>query len=290
MEVLSVLNKKGGVGKTTVATNLAQGLAIVGQRVLVIDNDGQRNLTSSLGISVKDCPVTLADIMKSPSGPKMESVAAKSIYESFISGLYCVVGSGELDVINPRKTVLSEFLCSKVVQNLKIDFVIIDNAPSMSAKTVSAINASKYFLLPVQLENFSIAGLAEMFEVLTKVYDINPENIFILRNMYRKISHYDNNSRALEIAYPDNIMETIIPHDLVFDKLVCRDKTAFFSQSKCKGTLQFQRLFCELFGFDEQQMFEKFKLALEKYRSEVAKENLKKAKIKNLSLKGVANA
>jgi len=290
MEVLSVLNRKGGVGKTTVATNLAQGLAIVGQRVLVIDNDGQRNLTSSLGISAKDCLVTLADVMKSPAGPKMESVAAKSIYESFIDGLYCVVGSGELDVINPRATVLSEFLSTKLVQSLKFDFVIIDNAPSMSAKTICAIKASKYFLLPVELESFSISGLAEMFEVLTKGHDISSENIFILRNMYRKIGHYDNNSRALEIAYPNNIMATIIPHDLVFDKLVCRDKTAFFSQSKCRGTLQFQRLFCELFGFDEQQMFDKFKLALEKYRSEVAKENLKKAKIKNLSLKEVANA
>ena len=59
MKVLSVVNKKGGVGKTTVASNLAQGLSLLGKKVLVIDNDEQHNLTSSLGLQVPD--VSLAD-------------------------------------------------------------------------------------------------------------------------------------------------------------------------------------------------------------------------------------
>lgn len=288
MVVLSILNKKGGVGKTTIATNIAQGLAIIGKRVLAVDNDEQHNLTSSLGLLVRECPTTLVDVMNAPPAD-MEAVASKSIFMSFLEGLHCVAGKKELRETNPRKTALQEFLSTKTVKNQKYDVVVIDNAASLSANTKCAITASNYLILPVQLKSqHSLDGLTELYKELVDKkgeWRVDPKKIRILRNMYREVKDCIIKSKALELTYPDNIIDTVIPDDPAFERAISSNKSMFFSITTCKGTLEFQRLLCELFGLDEQELLDTFKAELKKYKSSVAKENLKRASIINLSTK-----
>lgn len=285
MVVLSILNKKGGVGKTTIATNLAQGLAIIGKRVLAIDNDEQHNLTSSLGLLVRDCPVTLVNIMNA-TPEKMESVASKSIYMSFLDGLHCVAGKKELRETNPRKTALQEFLKTNAVKGQKYDVVIIDNSASLSANTKSAITASNYLVLPVQLKSqHSLDGLTELYKELVDrrgEWRVASEKIRILRNMYRDVKDCIIRSQALQLMYPDNILDAVIPDDPAFEKAISNSKSMFISITTCKGTLMFQRLLCELFGFDEHELLDKFKEEIKKHKAAIAKENFKRASITNL--------
>jgi chromosome partitioning protein len=284
MEVLCILNKKGGVGKTTIATNLAQGLAILGNKVLVIDNDEQHNLSSSIGLSVNDCPSGLAEIINAPKG-NMDRVVAESVYESFLDNLHCIPGSKGLENLNPRKSALSEILASDVIRNQEYDFVIIDNSPTVNSKTRCAIHCSDFFLLPVQLRQFAVDGLVEMFESLTVEYGINPSKIFILRNMYKPIKSREIASQALAMRYPNNILKTVIPEDEAFEQMVCNAKSMFFSKTKSRGTLYFQHLIGEMFGLDGEEMFEVFKKELIEYRSAIALRNLKRANIIKLSVK-----
>jgi chromosome partitioning protein len=289
--VLSVLNKKGGVGKTTIAVNLAQGLAIIGKKVLVIDNDEQHNISAILGLSVAQCKATLADVYAAPR-QKLENIAAQSIYCTFLENLDCVPGSRGLEQIHPRAMALREFLATKAVAGVGYDFVIIDNCPGMAEKPRCAIAASDYFLIPVHLRQSSINGLYEMFNVLAQELKIPSEKIYILRNMYRDMGGRNRSfSSALEVSYPDNLTKTIISDDEAFESVAYKTKSVFFSKTSSRGTLQFIDLISELFGYKKEVLLDKFLQAIKDYKADLGREQYRRMQIISSSLneEGVEN-
>jgi len=288
MKVLCILNKKGGVGKTTIATNLAQGLSILGKKVLIIDNDEQHNITTSVGLNIQSCRSTLSDVFTADLNSFNTAIAA-SIYEGFLENLHCIPGSKGLELSNPRKTIFKEIFSSKVIQDQAYDFVVIDNSPAVSYKTKAAIFASDFFLLPVQLRQFAIDGLIELFHTLITEYAIDSKKVFILRNMYKPIKSREIASQALKYRFPENVLNTVIPEDEAFEQMICNHKSLFFSKTKCKGTLFFHKLIAEIFGFDEEEMFDQLKKEVLSYKSTIAKENLKKATFINLIPEGLTH-
>lgn len=274
MKTLCILNKKGGVGKTTVASNIAQGLALLGKKVLCIDNDEQHNLTNSIGLGIPD--VTLADCFAAPVS-QLESVVTNAIREAFIEGIHCICGTKALEMATPRKTAFKDILSTEIIQKQSYDFCIIDNSPAVSQKTRSAIISSDFFLIPVQLKQFAIAGLKEVFESLISEYNIDQKKIFILPNLYKDILKRNTAVMAIKNMFPENTLKTIIPEDEAFDSMVVEEKSIFLSKTKCKGALYFQKLISELFGYDEDEMFNVLRKKVLEYKTIIAKENLKKA-------------
>jgi chromosome partitioning protein len=274
MKTLCVLNKKGGVGKTTVASNLAQGLSLLGKKVLVIDNDEQHNLTNSIGLSIPE--VTLADCFAAhPSNIELTVKAA--IREGFLQGIHCIAGTKMLENATPRKTAFQEILTTEIIQQQAYDFCIIDNSPAVSQKTKAAIVASNFFLIPVQLKQFAIAGLKEVFESLVSEFGIDPKKIFILPNLYKDTLKRKTAVMAIQNMYPENTLKTILPEDEAFDSMVVEEKSIFLSKTKCKGALYFQKLMAELFGYEEEDMFQMLATKVQEYKTMVARENLKRA-------------
>lgn len=274
MNKICVLNKKGGVGKTTVASNLAQGLSLLGKKILVIDNDEQHNLTNSLGLDVPD--ITLADCFNA-SQKDLEMTVRGAIREGFLEGIHCICGTKSLENSNPKKSSFIDIFSTEIIQQQNYDFCIIDNSPAVSFKTKAAIVASDFFLIPVQLKQFAIAGLKEVFESLILEYGIDSKRIFILPNLYKDIMKRNAAVMAIRSMYPENTLKTIIPEDEAFDSMIAEEKSIFLSKTKCKGALHFQKLMAELFAFDEDEMFEVLKTKVKYYKAVVAKENLKSA-------------
>jgi chromosome partitioning protein len=282
MFILSVLNKKGGVGKTTIATNLAQGLTILGKKVLIVDNDEQHNLTTSVGIFLRNCTHGLADVLSAPPR-NMNKVVESAVYSGFIDNLDCIPGGRGLDDVQARSSALKEALCCPFIEQQKYDAVIIDNAPTLGHNTICAINASTHFLLPVQLRQFAINGLAEMYQILTTKFKITPERIMILRNMYKKtLESRRIASDAIAASYPESVLETIIPDDETFERMIANGKSMFFSKTKSNATLLFQDLICEIFDFDKNDMMNILFKEIKQYRIDIAKTSLEKARIKGL--------
>lgn len=274
MKTLCVLNKKGGVGKTTVASNLAQGLALLGKKVLVIDNDEQHNLTNSIGLSIPD--VTLADCLASnPS--QLEFTVKAAIREAFLEGIHCIAGTKALENAAPKRSAFQDIISCEIIQQQAYDFCIIDNSPAVSQKTKAAIVASDFFLIPVQLKQFAIAGLKEVFDSLVSEYNVDQKRIFILPNLYKDTLKRKTAVMAIRNMYPENTLKTIIPEDEAFDSMVVEEKSIFLSKTKCKGALYFQKLMSEIFGFDEEEMFKTLSKKVQNYKAIVAKENLKRA-------------
>ena len=183
--IISVITQKGGVGKTTTVNALAATLNKSGRRVLAIDLDPQGNLSFSLGAEMDDVP-TVYNVMKSE-----------------VSALDCIQRCNTADVI-PANILLSsidieftgrnrEFLLKNALNDVKnlYDYILIDSPPSLGILTVNALSASKYVILPMLPDIFSLQGITKVYETIERVRkSCNPKLSIggILINKYNKHS------------------------------------------------------------------------------------------------------
>ena len=159
--ITSVINQKGGTGKTTTAVNLASALVRKKKKVLLIDMDPQGNLSYSLGIN--DFEFSISDAL----------LKKKKISEIVIEreGISIVPTDRRLsDLEFGKRNKISEFLLRDVLRKVRTyDYVIIDCPPSLSALTLNALSAADNVVIPIQLDVFSIQGLEQIMDTISEV-------------------------------------------------------------------------------------------------------------------------
>lgn len=211
-KVISLLNHKGGVGKTTSVINIGAGLAQLGRKVLLVDLDPQANLTVSLGIPRQ--PVTIYECMRGES--ELEPYHHKENVDVIMSTLD--LSGAELELINEAGR---EYILRELFEPVReeYDYIIIDCPPSLGLLTLNALAASDYVYIPLQTEFLALQGLAKIKQVIDKVKFRLNRNLNIggvIGTMYdnRKILNRD-------------VMETIKKYfgEKVFDTLI-RDNVA----------------------------------------------------------------
>lgn len=161
-KIISLLNHKGGVGKTTSAINIGAGLVELGQKVLLIDLDPQANLTLSLGI-----PRQKYTIYESIRGEvELTPYTAKEGLDVITSSLD--LSGAEMELINEagREYILRE-LFEPVLE--EYDYIIIDCPPSLGLLTLNALTTSDYVYIPLQTEFLALQGLTKIKQVIDKV-------------------------------------------------------------------------------------------------------------------------
>lgn len=160
--IISLLNHKGGVGKTTSAINIAAGLVELGKKVLLVDLDPQANLTLSLGVPRQ--PVTIYESLRGESELKPFNV--KENLDVVISTLD--LSGAEMELINEagREQILRELF--EPVRE-EYDYIIIDCPPSLGLLTLNALTGSDYVIIPLQAEFLALQGLAKIKQVIQKV-------------------------------------------------------------------------------------------------------------------------
>lgn len=170
MSVIAVTNQKGGVGKTTIAFNLAKCLSEKRKKVLAIDNDPQGNLTSALLENHENLSADVLEIYQNDSGKN------KLIPEKIGKNLDLIganislskVAENDFDII---------FRLKEALENLKKNYayVIIDCLPSFGHLNLAALNASDYVLIPTKAAPFALHGLQDLFVTIKKTQDrLNP--------------------------------------------------------------------------------------------------------------------
>jgi chromosome partitioning protein len=175
--VISIVNQKGGVGKTTTCANLGIGLAKKGKKVLLIDFDPQGSLTASLGFEPDELNNTVSDIMGFIINDKNFDLnygvlSHKENIELLPANIE--LSGVEISLVNTlsRETVLKEYI-NKVSE--KYDYVIIDANPSLGMLTINALAAAKSVIIPVQAQYLPIKGLEQLLITINKVRrQINP--------------------------------------------------------------------------------------------------------------------
>jgi len=160
--IISLLNHKGGVGKTTSTMNIGAGLVELGKRVLLIDLDPQANLTLALGIPRQ--PSSMYEAMRGESD--LVPFHLKDRLHVVISVLD--LSGVEMELLNEAGR---EFLLKELINPVRdnYDYIIIDCPPSLGLLTLNALTASDSVMIPVQTEFLAMQGLAKIKQVIQKV-------------------------------------------------------------------------------------------------------------------------
>ena len=172
MQVISIANFKGGVGKTTTAINLAAGLKNQGYKVLLLDIDAQANLTQSLGVNEEVDPSIYTVIQKAAFGEKT------SLQDALIMASGLELNPSSLDLANAELELASvygrEQILAQLLEKLSnYDFVFIDCPPAMSLLTINALVASDHILIPVQAEYLPKKGALSFLKHYEKIKKLN---------------------------------------------------------------------------------------------------------------------
>lgn len=279
--ILSVYQRKGGVGKTTLTSNLGQVLSLIGKRVLLIDNDSQGNLTTTIGL--RSSSTNLYDLYKNVD-KLTDNLLANSIIEGFVENLYCITSSLNLDNISPSRNALSTILNHPFIKRCNFDTILIDNCAATDPKTKSAITASNIILIPVQLEQLSITGLKQTFEMLTNNHNVNPSRIFIIRSHLDRTQISQASSMAVKHMFPDNVISHQIPrctNDL--QHIIKDEKSLFISKTRSKLTGCFLDLSCDLFGLDKTEVLNKLRIKINQIKGQRIKQSIANSKVPTLA-------
>ncbi len=167
VKVISIANRKGGVGKTTTAVNIATAMAAIGKRVLILDMDPQGNATTSLGINKNKCLYSTYDLMI--NNCKIEDAIVKTDIQKFDmlpSSPSLAAAEIELIDVNRREYVLKNAINSL---NGKYDYVLIDCPPSLNLITVNALVSSDSVIVPLQSEFLALEGLTDLVKNINTI-------------------------------------------------------------------------------------------------------------------------
>ena len=241
--VISLLNHKGGVGKTTSAINIGAGMVELGKRVLLVDLDPQANLSLSLGL-----PRTKQTIYEALRGEcELEPLSAKPGLDVVISTLD--LSGAEMELINEagREFILRE-LFVPVVEDY--DYIIIDCPPSLGLLTLNALTSSHYVLIPLQTEFLAIQGLAKIKQVIDKVkFRLNKKLEIggVIATMYdqRKVLNRDV-VETIRKYFGKKVFDTLIRDNVALAEAPAQRKDIFAYNRGSKGAEDYLELCKEI--------------------------------------------
>ena len=246
-KIISVINQKGGVGKTTTVINLAAGLSMKGKKILVIDLDPQGNATTGLGLSNNsNSETTIYNVLN--GNKKISEVVQPTSFANLnlitsnvdLSGLE-VETAGDSRRAFKLKDELTPILNDS---GASYDYIMIDCPPSLSLLTIMALVASDALVVPLQTEFFALEGLTQLMKTIERIkYNLNPSLDIrgILLTMYDKRNKLSGQvEKEARNYFKEKVYSTTVPRNvrlseapshgipvLLYDK-VCPGSKAYF--------------------------------------------------------------
>lgn len=242
--VITVANKKGGVGKSTTVVNLAAAIGKLGYRTLVIDMDPQGNATSGLGIMKKTVGASVYDVI---IGNKR---AEDAVIKTEFRNLSVLPANNDLTGADIELIEMENRANRLKMQILALadeyEYIIIDSPPSTSLITVNTLAACDSVLIPMQCEYYSLEGLTQVIEFVRSIkerynQDIDIEGI--LFTMYDpRLNLTSQVTEEVKKHFPKKTFETVIPKNVRLSEAPSFGKPIAYYDSGSKGAEAYDRL------------------------------------------------
>jgi chromosome partitioning protein len=239
-KIISVVNQKGGVGKTTTAGNLATALAAVGKRVLLIDNDPQGNTTSGFGIS-KEGIKTLYDVMVGSINIS-EIVTKTCIPGLFIAPADINLAAVEVELVTNSnfRTILRKSLDAVKAQ---YDYILIDCPPALGLLTINALTASSSILIPLQCEFFALEGLKHLIGTIKLVKENLNSSLRINGVLLTMYDRRNNMTLLIEKDVREclggAVYKSVIPRNVKLSEAGSHGQPILIYDKNCPGSLAY---------------------------------------------------
>jgi chromosome partitioning protein len=239
--VFCVANQKGGVGKTTTTVNLAAGLALSGQRVLMVDLDPQGNATMGSGIDKRSLALSVYDVLlESASMAEARVRSQKGGYDLLGANRELAGAEVELVQLERREQRLRAALQAVAGD---YDFVLIDCPPSLSLLTLNGLCCAHGVIVPMQCEYFALEGLSDLVNTIKQVHaNLNRELqvIGILRVMFDpRITLQSQVSEQLKAHFGDKVFDTVIPRNVRLAEAPSYGQPGVVFDPSSKGAIAF---------------------------------------------------
>lgn len=244
-KIISIVNQKGGVGKTTTAVNLATACAVLHHiKVLVIDLDPQGNTSTFFGFSQKDRDKTIYDVLIGSYSLK------NSINKTFVDNLSLVTSNLDLSAAELEMGAIDnrEFILKKKIDLIKgeFDLILIDCPPSLGLLTINALSASDSLVIPMQCEFFSLEGLSHLINTIDLIQENLNENLSIsgiLLTMYDKRNKLTEQVESdVRSFLGDKVYKTNIPRNVKISEAPSHMMPAIAYDPRCSGSMAYINL------------------------------------------------
>lgn len=247
-KIISLANQKGGVGKTTTTINLAASLAVLEQKILVIDADPQANATSGFGFDVKNVQSSIYECIID------ETEAEKVILKTEIDNLDII--PSHIDLVGAEIEMLNlpnrEYVLKNAIEHLKdkYDFILIDCSPSLGLITVNALTASDSVIIPVQCEYFALEGLGKLLNTIKIIQNrLNKEleiEGFLLTMFDGRLNLSNQVYDEVKKHFQEMVFDTVIQRNVKLGEAPSYGKPVILYDASSKGAINHMNLAREI--------------------------------------------
>lgn len=254
--IISVVNQKGGVGKTTTAINLGAYLAQEGKFVLIVDLDPQANATSGIGVDFQTLEQGVYEAIL--GGVRMKEIVQPTAHETLrIAPATPALAGLNVELVDVEKR---EHRLRDSLMEIRhdYDYILIDCPPTLGLITLNGIVAADEILIPVQAEYYALEGLGQLLETVNLVKENIRSEVDVLGAV---LTMYDGRTKLSEDVlqelykyFPKNIFRAVVPRSVRLAEAPSFGRSIAMFDPNSKGAKAYERLAKEIIDTEVERM------------------------------------